>query len=77
MTQDETWNAKYNEVITFIETHKRNPSRYDAAERGAYLNWIKHNKKLFVSGKMRPLRVEWFEELMKLMEEFKRKNQYE
>lgn len=45
MTQDETWNAKYNEVITFIETHKRNPSRYDAAERGAYLNWIKHNKK--------------------------------
>ena len=53
MTQDETWNAKYNEVITFIETHKRNPSRYDAAERGAYLNWIKHNRKMMNAGEMK------------------------
>lgn len=77
MTQDETWNAKYNEVITFIETHKRNPSRYDAAERGAYLNWIKHNKKLCVAGEMKPERVDKFKELLTLCEKYKHKNQYQ
>ena len=34
MTQDEKWIARYNEVVTFIETNKRNPSKYDAEERG-------------------------------------------
>ncbi len=58
MTQDETWNAKYNEVITFIETHKRNPSRHNLEERGLYLNWIKHNRKMMNTGKMKEERVE-------------------
>ena len=26
MTQDERWQAKYNEVMEFIETNHRNPS---------------------------------------------------
>lgn len=30
MTQEERWNAKYNEVKQFIEANKRNPSKYDA-----------------------------------------------
>lgn len=53
MTQDELWLKKYNEVITFIETNKRNPSRYDPEERGLYLNWLKQNKKLLNAGKMK------------------------
>ena len=28
MTQDELWNTKYQEIITFIETNKRNPSKH-------------------------------------------------
>lgn len=28
MTQDELWLQKYQEVVTFIETNKRNPSRH-------------------------------------------------
>ncbi len=32
MTQDEKWIVRYNEVVTFIETNKRNPSRYDDTE---------------------------------------------
>lgn len=36
MTQDEKWVTKYNEVVTFIERNKRNPSKYDAEERGGY-----------------------------------------
>lgn len=28
MTQDERWLAKYNEVLDFIETNHRNPSKH-------------------------------------------------
>ena len=76
MTQDEKWLAKYNEVKDFIETNKRNPSKHDPEERGQYLNWIKHNRKLFASGELKEGRVEKFKELLGLMKECKRKNQY-
>jgi len=36
MTQDEHWLEKYKEVKSFIGTNKRNPSIYDARERGLY-----------------------------------------
>ena len=77
MTQEEAWQAKYDEVVAFILTNKRNPSKYDAEERGKYLNWIKHNKKQHNSGEMKEERVERFEKLMLIIERFKRKNQYE
>ena len=44
MTQEERWLARYNEVKNFIETNKRNPSKYDAEERGDYYTWLKHNR---------------------------------
>lgn len=74
MTQDETWLAKYKEVVAFIETNKRNPSRYVAEERGRYLNWLKHNRKLYYSGEMKSERIEKFNELL---EKYKRINQYQ
>ena len=77
MTQDESWQAKYNEVKGFIETNKRNPSKYDAEERGRYGNWLRHNRKLYNAGEMRPERVEPFRELLELMERHRHKNQYE
>lgn len=77
MTQDERWLTKYNEVKTFIETNHRNPSKHDPEERGQYLNWIKHNRKLLASGDLKEERVEKFIELVAMMEGFKRKNQYE
>lgn len=77
MTQDEKWLEKYNEVIEFIETNHRNPSKHDAEERGRFLNWLKHNKKLLNAGEMKPERVEPFERLLSLCEEYKRVNQYQ
>ena len=77
MTQDEKWKAKYNEVVTFIERNKRNPSKYDAEERGLYCNWIRHNRKLYNSGEMKGERMEMFKELMELGERFKHVNQYQ
>lgn len=29
MDQDTRWLTRYNEVVTFIETNKRNPSKHD------------------------------------------------
>ena len=77
MTQDEKWIARYNEVVTFIETNKRNPSKYDAEERGDYYTWLKANRKAMNAGKMKAERVEMFEKLQALMEEYKRVNQYQ
>ena len=77
MTQDERWLEKYSEVVAFIETNKRNPSKHSDEERGRYLNWLKHNKKLYVAGGMKPERVESFKRLLELSEQYRRKNQYE
>lgn len=76
MTQDERWQAKYNEVMEFIKTNKRNPSKYRIEEHNM-LNWLKACRKMTNAGKMRPERVKKFEELQELMEEYKRVNQYQ
>lgn len=60
MTQDELWQNKYQEVVAFIETNKRNPSKHDDEERGRYLNWMKHNRKVYVAGEMKEEGVEKF-----------------
>ncbi len=77
MTQDEKWVAKYNEVVLFIKVNKRNPSRYDAKERGLYCNWLKHNKKLYNNSELKAERVEMFRKLLEMTEQYRRKNQYE
>lgn len=76
MTQDERWIAKYNEVKTFIKTNHRNPSKHDPEERFKYCNWLKHNRQLLNSGEMKKDRVDLFERLLSLCEEYKRVNQY-
>lgn len=53
MTQDDRWQARYEEVVAFIEAQKRNPSKHDDAERGMYLNWVKHNRKRMNAGEMK------------------------
>ncbi len=75
MTQDERWQANYNEVKVFIEANHRNPSKHRIEEH-LMLNFIKHNRKLLNKGEMKFERVEKFNELLTLIEENKRKNQY-
>ena len=76
MTQDEKWIARYNEVKDFIETNKRNPSKHRIEEHDM-LNWLKANRKAMNAGKLKPERVEKFNRLLALMEQYKRVNQYE
>lgn len=76
MTQDERWIAKYNEVVAFIQTNHRNPSRHRIEEHDM-LNWVKANRKRMNAGEMKEERLVKFRELLALVAENKRKNQYE
>lgn len=76
MTQEERWEAKYNEVKRFVDTNHRRPSKYVLDERNAW-NWLRHNQKLYNNDAMNPERIERFEGLLALCEENRRKNQYQ
>ena len=74
MTQDERWLVKYNEVVNFINSNHRNPSKYDDSERGLYCNWLRHNRKLLKTGQLKEDRAEKFNDILAMMEEYKRVN---
>lgn len=76
MTQNERWLAKYNEVVEFINTNYRNPSRHRIEEHDI-LNWCKANRKVLNAGKMKAERVGKFRKLLEMTEQYKRKNQYQ
>lgn len=52
MTQDERWLANYNEVVEFVESNRRNPSKHRIEEHDM-LNWCKANRKALNAGKMK------------------------
>ncbi len=75
MTQDERWMQRYNEVVEFISTNHRNPSKHRIEEHDM-LNWIKHNRKVMNKGEMKVERLELFKRLLGKIEENKRVNQW-
>ena len=75
MTQDERWLARYNEVKGFIEREHRNPSKHRIEEHDM-LNWLKASRKKMNAGELKEERLAKFKELLTLVEENKRKNQY-
>ncbi len=76
MTQDERWMIRYNEVMTFIETNHRNPSKYYPEER-LMVHFLKRGRKLMNSGDLQEPRLRMFKELLGLCEKYRRKNQYQ
>ncbi len=75
MTQDERWMAKYNEVVEFINTNHRNPSRHRIEEHDM-LNWLKANRKRMNAEELKEPRLGMFKELLALCEQYKHVNQY-
>ena len=75
MTQDERWQAKYNEVMDFMEINHRNPSRHRIEEHDM-LNWLKATRKKLNAGELKEPRLSMFKELLVFSEQYKRKNQY-
>ena len=76
MTQDERWSIRYYEVKSFIEENHRNPSKYNLEEHDM-LNWLKANRKRMNAREWKPDRVSMYKNLLSLVEENKRKNQYQ
>ena len=76
MTQDEKWQARYNEVKEFIEREHRNPSKHRIEEHDM-LNWLKATRKRMNAGELHEPRLSMFKELLALREEYKRVNQWE
>ena len=75
MDQETRWLKRYKEVVGFIETNHRNPSKHRIEEHGM-LNWVNANRKAMNAGKMKPERVERFGKLLELCEEYRRINQW-
>ena len=75
MDQETRWLTRYNEVKEFIEREHRNPSKFIPEERGLR-NWVRHQQKLVNKGELKEERIEMYKELLVLMAEYKRKNQY-
>ena len=75
MDQDTRWIKRYEEVVDFIESNHRNPSKHRIEEHDM-LNWVKANRMVMNAGKMKTERVEAFKKLMELMEQYRRKNQW-
>ena len=73
MTQEERWLKRYEEVKDFIETNKRNPSKYNPEEK-LMVHFLKRGRKLMNAGEIPEDRVEKFKKLMELTERYKRKN---
>jgi len=75
MTQDERWNIRYQEVKDFIESNKRNPSKY-APEEKLLVHFLKRGRKLMNAGELKEPRLSLFKELLALSEQYKRVNQW-
>lgn len=76
MTQDERWMKRYEEVMVFIKSYHRNPSRHRIVEHHI-LNWVKANRKRMNACQLKEPRLGVFKELQALSEQCRRKNQYE
>ena len=67
---------RYKEVVSFIETNHRNPSKYVGSER-ELVNWTKQQRKLMNAGELKEPRLEMFKKLLELSERYKKVNQYQ
>ncbi|MCR5561709.1 MAG: hypothetical protein K6F58_07860 [Bacteroidales bacterium] len=75
MPQDERWLVKCQEVIDFLETNRRKPSKFISEERNL-CSWWKHNKTLMNAGELKPKWVGMFKLLLEFGEKYKHVNQY-
>lgn len=66
---------RYQEVMGFVEQNHRNPSKYNLEQRDMY-NWLKATRKKMNAGELKAERVELFQRLLAVCEQYKHINQY-
>ena len=76
MTNEEAWNINCQKVYAFVGLNHRAPSRHRIEEH-TLLNWLKYNRKCLNKDKMQPQRKKKFVELLELIRQYHRVNQYE
>ena len=67
--------TRYNEVVSFIETNHRNPSKYVPEEK-LMVHFLKRGRKLMNGGELKEPRLGMLKELIELCEKYKRVNQW-
>lgn len=75
MTQKERWEIRYQEVKNFIETNKRNPSKYTPEER-LMVHFMKRGRKMLNAGELAEPRFSQFLILLELSNRNKHINQW-
>ena len=76
ITQEEKWNNKFEEIVSFVETNKRNPSKYVPDEK-SLLNWTKQQRKLVNKSEYKAEGMEQFRKLLEIAERYRHVNQYQ
>ena len=67
--------TRYKEVVSFIETNHRNPSKYVPGEK-LLVHFLKRGRKLMNAGELKEPRLGMFKHLLEMVEENKHVNQY-
>ena len=75
MTQDERWQAQYDQMMAFMKENHRRPSKHRLEEHDM-LNWYKATKKRIAKGELSEDRLEKFNILQEVAEKYRRLNQY-
>lgn len=65
--------TRYKEIVSFIETNHRNPSKYVSEEK-LMVHFLKRGRKLMNAGELKEPRLGMFKKLLVLSENYKRKN---
>ena len=73
--QEERWKDQWQEVMNFMETNKRRPSKFVDEERGLR-NWWKHQQKLINAGLLKEDWIEMYKQLIDNGEKYRHVNQY-
>ena len=76
MKNDDLWMVRYGEVLDFMTSHRRNPSKHRIEEH-LMLNWMKYNRKMMNAGKLKADREKLFKEVLPLCNTLKHVNQYD
>ena len=75
MTQDELWQKKHQEIISFIEENHRRTSKSTSEGKSKGNRW-EHRQKLMNAGDFQADRIKMFNELLALGEQYKHINQW-
>ena len=75
ISQDDRWQQHYEEVVHYILTFRRLPSKH-RIEDHLMLNWLKYNRKLQRANKLSAERSELFDLLLDMARLYQRINQY-